>query len=296
MNTKPDCSVSEAQYYVRCGDTVRCTLCPVQCRLAPGRTGFCRARTHRGGVLAADTYGFVSALALDPIEKKPLYHFHPNKQILSLGGWGCNMRCPYCQNHSIAMRGMPSDQAVRKLTPAQAARQAADAAALGNIGLAYTYNEPVIAYEYVRDCARAVREAGMLNVLVTNGFISEEPWSALLDWTDAVNIDWKTGSASAYRELGADIAQVRRNLAAAVSRCHVEVTVLVVPGFNDSEAEMHQTAAFLASLDPDIPLHLSRFFPRHRMADRLPTPVETLLRLQKTAQNHLRYVYTGNMP
>lgn len=164
----------------------------------------------------------------------------------------------------------------------------------GNIGVAYTYNEPLVGYEYVRDCASLVRRAGMVNVLVTNGTAEEKPWRALLPLLDAVNIDLKGFSETWYRHLGGDLETVKRSIVLAAASCHVEVTTLVVPGENDSEEEMRALSAWLASVDPAIPLHVSRFFPRHHMQDRPPTPVSTVYRLAEVARAQLRYVYTGN--
>ena len=164
----------------------------------------------------------------------------------------------------------------------------------GNIGLAYTYNEPLVGYEYVRDCAQQVHQAGLYNVLVTNGTIEEEPWRELLPLLDAVNIDLKGFTESWYRRLGGDLETVKRSIILAASSCHVEVTTLIVPGENDSEDEMRALSAWLSSVSPDIPLHVSRFFPRHHMQDRPPTPVSTVYRLVNIAREQLHYVYTGN--
>ena len=171
---------------------------------------------------------------------------------------------------------------------------ALDLRARGNIGVAYTYNEPLVGYEYVRDCAGLVHRAGMVNVLVTNGTIEAKPWQALLPLLDAVNIDLKGFTQGWYRTLGGDLETVKRSIALAAQSCHVEVTTLVVPGENDSEQEMESLARWLASVSPEIPLHVSRFFPRHQMQDRPPTPVDTVYHLADVAREQLRYVYTGN--
>ena len=164
----------------------------------------------------------------------------------------------------------------------------------GCIGVAYTYNEPLVGYEYVRDCAGLVRRAGMVNVLVTNGTVAEKPWRDLLPLLDAVNIDLKGFTERWYARLGGDLETVKRSIVLAAQSCHVEVTTLVVPGENDSEEEMRALSAWLASVSQDIPLHVSRFFPRHRMQDRPPTPVSAVYRLAEVARERLRYVYTGN--
>lgn len=270
-----------------------CGFCFHHCSLDEGQTGFCRARMNRGGTIVPLNYGKVVSLALDPIEKKPLRRFHSGSTILSVGSFGCNLRCPFCQNHEISMAG---DGALRaeEISPEALAALAEELKPRGNVGVAYTYNEPLIGYEYVRDCAEAVHARGMLNVLVTNGTIGEAPWRALLPLIDAANIDLKGFTAAWYRRLGGDLETVKRNIALAAAQCHVEVTTLLIPGENDGEDEIRAMTRWLADIDPDIPLHLSRFFPRYRMTDRPPTPVETVYRLAEVARESLRRVYTGN--
>ena len=270
-----------------------CALCFHRCALDEGQTGFCRSRANRGGTIIQLGYGKVVSLALDPIEKKPLRRFHSGASILSVGGFGCNLRCPFCQNHEISMAG-EGELRTEELSPDALAALAEELKPRGNIGAAYTYNEPLIGYEYVRDCAAAVRGRGMCNVLVTNGTIAEEPWRALLPLLDAVNIDLKGFTEAWYRRLGGELSEVKRSITLAVGQCHVEVTTLLVPGENDGEDEVRALARWLASLDPELPLHLSRFFPRYRMTDRAATPVETVYRLAEVARESLRYVYTGN--
>lgn len=272
--------------------SVQCELCFHRCRLEEGQTGLCRARANRGGKVLPLNYGRLTALALDPIEKKPLRRFHPGSMVLSAGSFGCNLRCPFCQNAEIAAAG--AEAPARDCPPEALIRLAVQLRGRGNIGVAYTYNEPLVGYEYVRDCAALAHKAGLLNVLVTNGTAAEGPWRELLPLLDAVNIDLKGFTAEWYRRLGGDLEAVKRSIALAADRCHVEVTTLVVPGENDSEAEMRTLSRWLASIDPDIPLHVSRFFPRHRMLDRPPTPVERVCRLAEVARERLRYVYTGN--
>ena len=271
-----------------------CGLCFHHCKLEEGQTGYCRARGNRGDEIVSLNYGKVSSLALDPIEKKPLRRFHPGSKILSVGSFGCNLRCLFCQNHEISMTGAENAEALY-LSPDALAEQAERLRRLGNIGAAYTYNEPLIGYEYVRDCAQKIRERGMLNVLVSNGTIEETPWRELLPWLDAVNLDLKGFTADWYRKLGGDLETVKRSIAmAAESGCHVEVTTLLVTGENDSAEEIAALSEWLASADASIPLHLSRFFPRYRVTDKPPTPVETVYRLADVARQYLSFVYTGN--
>lgn len=271
-----------------------CSLCPRHCALEPGQTGFCRARKNLDGKIVCASYGQVTALALDPIEKKPLRRFHPGSRILSVGSFGCNLRCPFCQNHEISMAG--PEAVTEYLLPEELASTARRLAAEpdGNLGAAYTYNEPLVGYEYVRDCSRLIHAAGLLNVLVTNGTICEAPLLDLLELTDAMNIDLKGFSQDYYDWLEGDLETVKRTIALSVPRCHVEVTTLLVPGRNDSEEAVEAEARWLASLSPDIPLHLSRFFPRYHAQAFGPTPVETVHRLCEVARRHLRYVYSGN--
>ena len=269
-----------------------CELCFHHCQLDEGQTGFCRARGNRNGKIVSLNYGKLTALALDPIEKKPLRRFHSGSLILSVGSFGCNLHCPFCQNAGIAAVG--SEAYTQDCSPEQLVQEALRLREQGNIGIAYTYNEPLVGYEYVRDCAELVHQAGMLNVLVTNGTIEEGPWKALLPLLDAVNIDLKGFSDTWYRRLGGDLATVKRSIDLAAQHCHIEVTTLIVPGENDSEDEMRALSAWLASASPEIPLHVSRFFPQHQMQDRPPTPVQTVYRLAEVARERLRYVYTGN--
>ena len=271
----------------------RCELCFHRCALEEGQTGLCRARINRGGTILPLNYGKVTSLALDPIEKKPLRRFHSGSMILSVGSFGCNLRCPFCQNHEISMAG-EGELDTEELLPNDLAALAERLRPRGNIGVAYTYNEPLIGYEYVRDCAVAVRARGMVNVLVSNGTVEEAPWRELLPLIDAANIDLKGFTEGWYRRLGGDLETVKRNIVLAAERCHVEVTTLLVPGENDSEAEIRALSRWLSGIDPDIPLHLSRFFPRYRMTDRPPTDVNAVYRLAEVARESLRWVYTGN--
>ena len=270
-----------------------CELCFHRCKLDEGQTGLCQARGCRDGRIVPLNYGKLTGLALDPIEKKPLRRFHPGSLILSVGSFGCNLRCPFCQNHEISMAS-EGELHTPQFSPEQLADRAAKLVPRGNIGVAYTYNEPLIGYEYVRDCAALIRERGLVNVLVTNGMIEEAPWRALLSSIDAANIDLKGFTAAWYKKLGGDLDTVKRSIMLAAERCHTEVTTLLVPGENDSVDEIRELAHWLAGVDPDIPLHLSRFFPRYQMTDRPPESVERVYRLADQARAYLTYVYTGN--
>ena len=272
-----------------------CGACPRHCRLADGAIGFCRARKADGGRVVAANYGKISSIALDPIEKKPIAFFHPGSSILSIGSYGCNLRCPFCQNDGISQHG-GDEVHCRTATPVGIADIAARLKdGQGNIGLAYTYNEPLVGWEFVRDCAREIRERGMLNALVSNGCASEEVVSELAPLIDAANIDLKGPSQDYYDWVGGDFKAVCRTIAMLhEGGCHVEVTTLVVPGRNDSDSDIEAIAAFVASISPDIPLHVTRFFPRWRMMDASPTPVATIHRLADIARRRLSRVLVGN--
>ena len=277
-----------------------CPVCPHRCILSEGRTGLCRARGMRNGEIVPFNYGIVSSIALDPIEKKPLARFYPGSFILSVGSFGCNLRCPFCQNHEISMSdGTEFIRGRESFLPPERLAEAADRLrGRGNIGVAFTYNEPLIGWEYVRDTAVLLREKGLKVVLVTNGCVNGEIADVLLPLTDALNIDLKSFRAETYEKLlGGDLETVRRFIARAAERCHVELTTLIVPGMNDSEEEIRELSEWVASLPggEEIPLHLTRFFPRYHMTDRRPTERETVLRLVSVARERLRWVYPGNM-
>ena len=270
-----------------------CPVCPHHCLLAAGQTGRCRARKNREGKIVSINYGKLTSLMLDPIEKKPLRRFFPGSRILSVGSFGCNLACPFCQNYEISMAD--SGQAHwQEAAPEALAGLAQEYQDRGNIGVAFTYNEPLVGYEFVRDTARLVRERGMKNVLVTNGCAEPLVLEELLPYVDAMNIDLKGFTGEWYEKLGGDLETVKRFIARAAQDCHVELTTLIVPGENDSEEEMDREARWIASLDWEIPLHVTRFFPQYRMADKVPTPVERVYRLRNTAAQWLRYVYVGN--
>ena len=279
-----------------------CQLCHHHCALAEGQTGFCKARGNRGGRLVSLSYGLATSVALDPIEKKPLYHFQPRSRILSVGSFGCNLACPFCQNYSISQAGEKDlgegsgKLAVYRLPPEELLALALDTQKQhGNMGVAFTYNEPLMNYEYVRDCAGLLKEAGLKTVLVTNGELSAGPFRKLLPLIDAMNIDLKGFTAEFYKWVGGDFEEVRENIREAVEAgCHVELTTLVIPGHNDRETEMEAEAEWISSLSTEIPLHLSRYFPRYKL-EVPPTPRETLENLQEIARKHLKYVHLGNV-
>ena len=272
-----------------------CKTCPRHCRLADGAVGFCRARRAEGGQIVAANYGKISSIALDPIEKKPIAFFHPGSNVLSIGSYGCNLRCPFCQNDGISQHGtgkVPCRTATSTELADLAVRLKVEQ---DNIGIAYTYNEPLVGWEFVRDCAKEIRARGMFNVLVSNGCADEEVIAELAPLIDAANIDLKGPSQDYYDWVGGDFKTVCRTVSLLhEAGCHVEVTTLVVPGRNDSDADIDAIAAFVASVSPDIPLHITRFFPRWRMMETSPTPIAILHRLAAIARRHLSRVLLGN--
>ena len=282
-----------------------CGVCFRHCEIAEGQKGFCGARVCQDGVVLPENYGRITGLALDPIEKKPLRRFHPGSMILSVGSYGCNLRCPFCQNHDISWsaEAMRWAQHAETVTPEELVDAALRLKARGNIGLAFTYNEPLIGWEFVRDTAKLAHDAGLQNVLVTNGTAEQSVLEAIAPYIDAMNIDLKGFTERYYTQvLGGNLEMVRAFIARAAQLCHVELTTLIVPGENDSEDEMRALTAWVAGLTgaegqvlgSDIPLHISRFFPRFHMTDRPATDVQCVYRLAEAARENLRYVYTGN--
>ncbi len=282
-----------------------CGVCFRHCNIPEGGTGFCGARTCQDGQVVPENYGKITALMLDPIEKKPLSRFHPGSRILSVGSYGCNLRCPFCQNYDISWGEAVNirEKKSEEITPQELADTALFYRDRGNIGVAFTYNEPLIGYEFVRDTAKIVHEAGMLNVLVSNGTAELSVLEELLPYIDAMNIDLKGFTDEYYSEvLDGSRKMVMDFIERAVKDCHVELTTLIIPGENDSEDEIRRMSKWIAGLKDkdgnvmggDIPLHISRFFPRFHMTDRDATEVKKVYRLAEIAREELRYVYTGN--
>jgi pyruvate formate lyase activating enzyme len=269
---------------------LRCLLCPHACFLAEGKTGLCGVRKNEHGALGLPFYASLCGTSIDPIEKKPLHHFFPGRNIFSAGFYGCNLRCPFCQNHHISQEFPGKTRATPPEDLVRAAIQE------GSLGIAYTYSEPLVHFEYLLQTAQAARAKGLKNVLVSNGYLNEAPAARLLPFLDAANIDLKSFSDGFYRrELGGSLKPVLRFLELAAAQTHLEVTTLVIPGKNDSPSEMEQIAAFLAGLNPDIPLHLSCYRPMYRYTIRGSTYQE-LAPLLDTARRRLHYVYPGNVP
>lgn len=278
-------------------EQVLCDVCPKFCKLREGQIGFCRARSNIGGKIVPINYGQATSLALDPIEKKPLMRFCSGTYILSYGSYGCNLRCPYCQNASISMAGLDNCPH-RLITPEGLTDLAVDLSRQepGNIGVAFTYNEPTVCFEFIRDTSKLLHEAGLKSVVVTNGGLVRKYADELLPHVDALNIDLKGFSDEFYRYVKGEFDTVKEFIKAAVEHeCHVELTTLVIPTKNDDPEEMEREVEWITSISPEIPLHLSRFFPRYKVDDLPPTPAETIYRLKDIAQKKLKYVYTGNL-
>ena len=278
-----------------------CGVCFRHCTIPEGQLGFCGGRTARDGRVEAYNYGRITSLALDPIEKKPFKRFFPGSLILSVGSFGCNLRCPFCQNHEISW----SEQAralaktAETVSPEELVDLALRTRSRGNLGIAFTYNEPLIGYEFVRNTARLAKAEGLKNVMVTNGTAELAVLEELSPYIDAMNIDLKGFTDRYYNKvLSGDRQQVMAFIETAVKTCHVELTTLIVPGENDGEEEMRELSRWVSRFrNPDgdsIPLHISRFFPRFHMQDRKATDVRIVKYLARIASETLEHVYTGN--
>jgi pyruvate formate lyase activating enzyme len=263
------------------------------CRLEEGQLGRCHGRRNKQGIIVPANYGKITSLALDPIEKKPLYRFYPGSKILSVGSYGCNLTCSFCQNYSISMVKEEETDTIT-LTPGELIDKALELKQHGNIGIAFTYNEPLIGYEYVIDTSILLREHDMKTVVVTNGSVSEEVALELLPYVDALNIDLKGFTNEYYKKMGGDLETVKNFIGLATKQCHVELTTLIVPNENDSIDEIRQLSQWVSSVDDHMPLHLTRFFPRWKMTDRNATDINKIFELANVAREYLRYVYEGN--
>ncbi len=273
-------------------EKLKCLLCPHYCNLATGKTGICGVRKNTGERIELITYGVISGYSLDPVEKKPLYHFFPGNNILSIGSFGCNMKCDYCQNFHISQK-VP-ESLIPEISINKIIRDASTTEK--NIGIAFTYNEPVIWIEYMKDVAEAVKKEGLFTVMVSNGFVNPGPLDEILEFMDAFNIDLKAFNNTFYRKLtGAELEPVKNSLKhIALSGKHLEITTLIIPGQNDNEKEMALQANWIASeLGKDVPFHLSKYFPTYKR-DNPPTSEDTLNKLFEIARERLDYVYIGN--
>ncbi|UCB45434.1 MAG: AmmeMemoRadiSam system radical SAM enzyme [Spirochaetota bacterium] len=282
----------EALFYTKGKENrVQCELCPNNCSIGIGKVGICGVRKNVNGKLITLIYGEASSVAMDPIEKKPLYHFFPGSSILSVGTVGCSFKCGFCQNYHISQNPRyPTDYYAPEDIVSLAKRN-------GSVGIAYTYSEPLIWYEWVIDTCRLARKAGMKNVFVTNGYINQDPLKDLLEFSDAFNIDLKSFNEDFYKKIaGGKLKAVLETIEEISKRKEIvlEVTTLVIPGYNDSEEEMERLTDWLSGLGKDIPYHLSAYYPMYTFKAP-PTQVSTLQRLKKIAEKRLHYVYLGNV-
>jgi len=280
----------EALYYEKLKDAkVRCRLCPHLCGIPDGERGTCRLRENRSGTLYTLSYGRTVTANLDPIEKKPLYHFLPGTLILSIGPNGCTFSCQNCQNWSISQEPAPT----RYISPEDLVDMASRG---GSIGVAFTYTEPLLWFEYIKDVAPLLHERGLKSVLVTNGFLNEEPAREIASLVDGFNVDLKSIRDEFYKKwCGGRVEPVKRFIEIATAVSHVEVTNLIIPGLNDSAEDIGKLVEWLVSVSPAIPLHFSRFFPQHKMNDRPSTPRKKLEEAFQIASQQLDYVYIGNI-
>lgn len=281
----------KAMYYEKLNYKIHCYLCPHHCVIEEGNSGKCKVRIHKDGELYTMNYGQITSASLDPVEKKPLSYFKPGSHIFSVGSFGCNFTCDFCQNYSISQYKSHSEFVPKEDLVENAVRMK------DNIGLAFTYNEPSIWYEYVYDTSKLLKERapGKSIVLVTNGYINEEPLKNLLPYVDAMNIDLKSWSGKFYEDIcGGNLKPVLSTIETAAKACHVEITTLLVSGKNDSLNEVEEIAKFLSSIDKNIPLHLTRYFPRYRL-NNPPTDINFMNDAKKTAEKYLNRVLLGNI-
>ena len=274
---------------------VQCLLCPQLCTLSGGKTGKCGVRRNLDGRLVTEIYGKLSAIHYDPIEKKPLYHFHPGNIILSIGSIGCNLSCSFCQNCDISQADVSGFPWLKDHSPDEIIQEAAGRT--GNLGIAFTYNEPTISYEYMYEVARLAKDAGLKTAMISNGYINPDPLQELLPYMDAFNIDLKAFREEFYKIFtGASLAPVLETLKILKEAGkHIEVTNLVIPGLNDDREVFSEMIDWISAfLGDHTILHLSRYFPHHKLSTE-PTPVETLKEFYALASEKLHYVYLGNV-
>lgn len=271
-----------------------CNICMHNCCLSEGRTGRCKIRKNVNGMNKSANYGLITSIALDPIEKKPLNYFYPGSKILSVGSFGCNLSCPFCQNDAISYAGI-NETITEYMEPEKLAVLAEKLKIRGNIGVAFTYNEPMIGFDYVLDTAIEVKKRGLYNVVVTNGSVTLETLQKVLKYIDAYNIDLKSFSQTFYKKIGGDLDTVLRFIKMAAEHAHVELTTLIIPDENDTQEELRKISAWIASVDRSIPLHITRFFPHGKMSYKKPTDIRLMKKLADIAKQYLDRVLLGNI-
>jgi pyruvate formate lyase activating enzyme len=283
--------MKQASYYRKEKDgKITCLLCPHQCLIAPGKRGICQGRINKDGELFTENYAMVSSTGIDPVEKKPLYHFYPGSEILSVGTFGCNFRCEFCQNWEISQQ----KPRLREISPSELIELAIDRDVMS---IAYTYSEPSVWYEYVLESSKLAHQHGLKNVLVTNGYLNKEPLKELLPYLDGVNIDLKSFREEFYQQIcGGHLQPVLDNISllAGAEDVHLELTTLIITDLNDSPEELTELFNWVRGVDVDIPLHLSRYFPAYRM-EKPTTSIKKMEEAYKLARKELNYVYLGNL-
>jgi pyruvate formate lyase activating enzyme len=285
----------EAELYEKIqGKRVKCLACAHHCKIAEGKTGICAVRKNINGKLYLLVYGKVASMAVDPIEKKPLYDFLPDTEAFSIGTVGCNFKCDFCQNCKISQASKQGIIFGQDITPTEIVENALKTKCKS---IAYTYNEPAIFIEFVKDTAKLAKEKKLKNILVTNGYLSKESFDYIADYIDAMNIDLKSFSNEFYiKYCGASLQPVLETIKSSHKKgIHIELTTLLIPGLNDSDKELEKIAKFIASVDKNIPWHISRFFPMYKMQSKEVTPIESLKRAEKIGKKYLNKVYLGNI-
>ncbi len=283
-------STHEAQFYTKLeGYKVQCNLCPTECSIPKGKHGVCHSRINIDGTLQAASFMQAAAIAMDPIEKKPLYHFYPTRKILSIGQQGCNLSCKFCQNHELSQHFSAHEEiSIDQIIGYMKAKD--------SIGIAYTYSEPLIWFESIEEIGPKVKEANGKNVMVSNGYINPAPLKSILNYMDAFNIDIKSMSEYFYKKLcGAHLAPILTSCETIKKSAHLEITNLIITGENDSDNDIEKLAKYIAkNLGKDTPLHLSRYYPNYKFTAPT-TDVNTVLHAKDLASQYLDYVYTGNI-
>ncbi|TDS31611.1 AmmeMemoRadiSam system radical SAM enzyme [Halanaerobium congolense] len=276
-----------AKFYNLAGNFIRCELCPHECKISESKTGICQVRKNISGKLYSLNYGEISSIAVDPIEKKPLYHFHPGAEVLSFGSWGCNLSCQFCQNWQISQQ--------KPLLKDYSPQEIVDKAVEREINyIAYTYSEPIVFYEYMLETARIARENGIKNIIISNGFINKEPLKALIPLLDAANIDLKAFTDDFYRDYcSGGLESVKKTISLLAKEVHLEITTLIISDLNDDLAELTELFKWIADLNDEIPLHLSRYHPAYKLKNP-PTNLELMKKAYKKAKKYLQHVYLGN--
>lgn len=284
-------SYKEAAYYEKLDKTkVHCHLCPNECIISDGKIGACGVRINEKGKLFSLVYGKMTSMALDPIEKKPLYHYHSGESILSIGTKGCNFHCTFCQNWQISQDlSVPTEDITSEEIVAKAKEY-------GSFGIAYTYNEPFIWYEFVLDTAKLARKNSLENVLVTNGYVNMKPLEEMLPYIGAMNIDLKSINEDFYRKVcKGSLNPVLDVIKRSAKSCHIELTNLIIPTLNDSEDAIRGLVDWISeNVGDEVPLHLSRYFPCYRM-EIPPTPISTMKTAERIARAKLKHVHLGNV-